>query len=87
VTSETLEVNEVLDSHIIQLNLCIPKYIVIQKGVIKDVPDDMELENLMQQLNSDKHNKQPVPFQIIGAARLKMGVKETNEETKEERWA
>jgi hypothetical protein len=46
----------------------------------------MELENLMQQLNSDKHNKYSIPFQIIDAARLKMRVKETNEETKKERW-
>jgi hypothetical protein len=46
----------------------------------------MELENLMQQLNSDSHNKHPIPFQIIDAVRFNMRVKETNEETKEERW-
>jgi hypothetical protein len=59
---------------------------VIKKGVIKDVPEDMELENLKQQLNSDNQNKHPTPFQVIDAVRLKMRVKETNEETKEERW-
>jgi hypothetical protein len=46
----------------------------------------MELENLMQHLNSDNQNKHPVPFQVIDAVRLKMRVKETNEETKEESW-
>jgi hypothetical protein len=42
----------------------------LKKGVIKDVPEDMELENLMQRLNSDKHNKHPIAFQIIDAVRL-----------------
>jgi hypothetical protein len=56
---------------------------VIKKGVIKDVPKDMELENLAQQLNSEKH---PTPFQVIDPVGLKMRVKETNEVTKEERW-
>jgi hypothetical protein len=46
----------------------------------------MELENLMQQRNSDNHNKHPIPLQINDAERLKMRVKETNEETKGERW-
>jgi hypothetical protein len=40
------------------------RYMVIKKGVIKDVAEDMELENFMQQLNSDNHNKHPIPFQI-----------------------
>jgi hypothetical protein len=40
----------------------------------------------MQQLNSDNHNKYPIPFQITDAVRLKMRVKETNEEAKGERW-
>jgi hypothetical protein len=57
---------------------------VIKKGVIKDVSEDMELENLMQQLNSNNQNKHPIPFQVIDAVTLKMRVKETNEETKEE---
>jgi hypothetical protein len=48
--------------------------------------DMMELENLMQQLNSYNHNKHRIPFQIIDSVKLKMRVKETNEETKEERW-
>jgi hypothetical protein len=60
-------------------------YILINNGVIKDVPEDMELENLKQQLNSDNQNKHPITFQVIDAVRLKMRVKETNEETKEER--
>jgi hypothetical protein len=32
---------------------------VIKKGFIKDVSKNMELENLMQQLNSDNDNKDP----------------------------
>jgi hypothetical protein len=59
---------------------------VIKKGVIINVPEDTELENLTPQLNSDNHNKHPIPFQIIDAVRLKMRVKVANEETKEERW-
>jgi hypothetical protein len=55
-------------------------------GVIKDVPEDMELENLTQQLNSDNQNKHPIHFQVTDTVTLKMTVKETNEETKEERW-
>jgi hypothetical protein len=58
---------------------------VIKNGVIKDVPEDMELENLSQQLNSGNHNKHSIPFQVIDAVRLKMRVKETNEETEGER--
>jgi hypothetical protein len=87
--SERMEANKVLDSPIIQnegLTAHIPRYMVIKRGVIKDVPENMELENLMQQLNLDNHNKYPTTFQIIAAVRLMMRVKETNEETKGERW-
>jgi hypothetical protein len=42
---------------------------VIKKGVIKDVPEDMELENLMQQFNLDNQNKHPIPFQITATVR------------------
>jgi hypothetical protein len=62
-----MEVDKCLDSPIVQnegLTAYIPRYMVIKKGVIKDVPEDMELENLMQQLNSDIHNEHPIPFQI-----------------------
>jgi hypothetical protein len=59
---------------------------VIKKGVIKDVPENMELENLTQQLNSDNQNKRSLPFQVIDAVRLKMRVKVTKEKPKEERW-
>jgi hypothetical protein len=62
VTSERMEANEVLGSPIIQnegLTAYIPRYMVIKKGVNKDVPKDMDLENLMQQLNSDNHDKHP----------------------------
>jgi hypothetical protein len=45
----------------------------------------MELENLTKQLNSDNQNKHPIPFHFTEAVRFKMRVKETNEETKEER--
>jgi hypothetical protein len=48
----------VLDSPVIQnegLTAYIPRYMVIKKGVIKHVPEDMELEKLMQRLNSDNH--------------------------------
>jgi hypothetical protein len=45
-------------------------------GVIKDVPKDMDLENLMQQLNSDNHHKHPIPFQITDAVILRLSVKE-----------
>jgi hypothetical protein len=83
-----MEANKVLDSPIIQnegLTAYIPRYMVIKKGVIKDVPEDMELGNLTQQLNSDNQNKHPTTFQVIDAVRFKLRVKETNEETKEER--
>jgi hypothetical protein len=53
--------------------------------VIKNVPDDMELKNLTQQLNSDNLKKHPITFQNIDAARLKMRVKETNEGIEGER--
>jgi hypothetical protein len=46
----------------------------------------MKLENLMQQLNSNNYKKHPIPFQIADAVRLKMRVKQTNEETEGERW-
>jgi hypothetical protein len=59
---------------------------VIKKGVIKDVPEETDLDKLTQQLNADNQDKHPVPFQVIDAVRLKMRVKETNEETQEERW-
>jgi hypothetical protein len=65
-----MEANKVLDSPIIQnegLTAHIPRHMFIKKGVFKDVPEDMELENLMQQLNSDNHNKHPIPFQVIDA--------------------
>jgi hypothetical protein len=39
-----------------------------------------------QKLNSDNQNKHPIPFQVIDAVSLKMRVKETKEETKEEKW-
>jgi hypothetical protein len=45
----------------------------------------MEVENLIQQLKSDNHNKYPIPSQIIDAVRLKMRVEERNEETDCER--
>jgi hypothetical protein len=88
--SERTEANKILDSLIIQnegLTAYFPRYMVIKKRFIKDVPEDMELENLMQHLNSDNQNKHPVTFQVIDEVWLKMRVKETNEETKEERWA
>jgi hypothetical protein len=45
--SEIIKANKVLDSHIIQKEgPYIPRYMVIKKGVIKVVPEDMELENL-----------------------------------------
>jgi hypothetical protein len=84
-----MEGNKVLDSSIIQnegLTAYIPRYMVIKKGVIKDVTEEMGLDKLTQQLNADNQNKHPVPFQVIDAVRLKMRVKEMNEETKEERW-
>jgi hypothetical protein len=52
--------SKVLDSPIIQnegLTVYIPRYMAIKKGVIKNVPEDLELEHLMQQLNLDNHNK------------------------------
>jgi hypothetical protein len=84
-----MEANKVLDSPLIQneeLTAYIPKYMVIKKGVIEDVPENMELDKLTQQLNSDNQNKHPILFQVIDALRLKMRVKETKEGTKEERW-
>jgi dipeptidase len=89
LTSERMKVNKVLNRPIIQnegLTACIPRYKIIKKGVIKDVPENMELENLMQHLNSDNYNKLPIPFQVINAVRLKMRVKETSEDFEEERW-
>jgi hypothetical protein len=46
-----MEANKVLDSPIIQnkgLTAYIPRYLVIKKGVIKDVPEYVELEYLTQ---------------------------------------
>ena len=59
---------------------------VAKKGVIKDVPLDMDLENLRRQINLDNQNKHPAPFYIMDAVRLKMRTKEINVETKVERW-
>jgi hypothetical protein len=87
--SERMEASKGFDSPTIQkggLTAYILRYMVIKKGVIKDAPEDMELENLTQQHNSDNQNKHPIAFQIIDAVRLKMRVKETNKETKEEKW-
>jgi hypothetical protein len=53
-----MEANKVLGSAVIQtegFTAYIQRYIAIQNGVIKDVPEDMELENLIHQLNSDNH--------------------------------
>jgi hypothetical protein len=84
--TENGKANKILDRPIIQNErptAYILRYIVIKKGVIKDVPEDMKLENMMQQLTLDNHNKHPIPFQIIDAVRLMMRVRERNEETKE----
>jgi hypothetical protein len=54
-----MEANNVLDSPSIKnegLTAYILRYMIIEKVVIKDVPEDMKLENLMQQRNSDNHN-------------------------------
>jgi hypothetical protein len=53
---ERMRANEVLDNLILQkegLTAYISRYMIIKKGVLKDVPEDMELENLTQQLHSD----------------------------------
>jgi hypothetical protein len=76
-----MEANKVLDSPIIQNEgltayVYIPRCLVFKKGAIKDIPEDVELKNLTQQLNSDNHNKHPITFQIIDAVRIKMRVKE-----------
>jgi hypothetical protein len=87
--SDRIEANQALESPTIQnegLTACIPRYMFTKKRVVKDVPEDMELENFMQQLNSNNFNKHLITFQIIDAVRLKMRVKETNEETEGERW-
>jgi hypothetical protein len=47
--SEIMEANKALDSPLIQnewLTAYIPIYMVIKKGVIEDVPKDMELDKL-----------------------------------------
>jgi hypothetical protein len=88
VTSGRLEANKVLDSPIIQnevVTAYIPRYMVIKIGVIKDIPKDIELKNLTQQLDSDNQNKHPISFKVIDAVRLQMRVKETNVETEGER--
>jgi hypothetical protein len=77
--SERVEANKGLDSPIIQnegLTAYFPRYMVIKKRVIKDVPEGMDLDKLTQQLNSDNQNKHPVPFQVIDAVRLKMRVRD-----------
>jgi hypothetical protein len=54
--SERMKVNKVLGSPLIEnegLTAYIPRYMVIKKGVIKDIPEDMELDKLTQQLNPD----------------------------------
>jgi hypothetical protein len=40
---------------------------------------------LTQQLNSDKQDKHPIPFQVTETVMLTMRVKETNEDAKEEK--
>jgi ribosomal protein L19 len=77
-----METNKVLDSPIIQnegLTAYTPRYMVIKKGVIRDISENLELENSTQQLNSDNQNKHLIPFQVTDAVRLKMRVKEKNE--------
>jgi hypothetical protein len=82
-----MEGNKLWNSHIIRgLTAYIPRYMVVIKGVIQDVPEDMELKNLMEQLNSDNHNKHAKPFQVTGAVRHKMKVKEKKEEADGDRW-
>jgi hypothetical protein len=69
-----MEASKVWGNSVIQnegLTAYNPGYIVVKKGVIKDVPDDMKLANLMQQLNSDNRKKHPILFQIIDAVKLK----------------
>jgi hypothetical protein len=73
------------NSQLAHVDACIRRYSVIKKGVITvitDVREDIDLQNLMQHLNSDSHKKQPIPFQINDAVRLKMRIKETTEEPK-----
>jgi hypothetical protein len=69
-----MEANKDLDSPIIQNEgptAYIPRYVDIEKGVVKYVPEHIELESSIQQLNSDNRNKQPIFFQVIDAVRLK----------------
>jgi hypothetical protein len=71
--SERMEANTFLDSPLIQnegLTAYIPRCMVIKKGVIKDLPEDMELDKLTQRLNSDNQNTHLIPLQVIDAARL-----------------
>jgi hypothetical protein len=80
-----MEANKVLDSSIIQnegLTAYIPRYMVIKKGVIKDVPEEIDLDKLTQQLNADNQNKHPIPFQVIDAVRLKMTKHQMGQRTK-----
>jgi hypothetical protein len=71
-----MEANKLCDSRIIQgLIAYIPRYMVVKKGVIKDVPEDMELTNLMEQLNLDNHNKHAMLYHVTDSVRHKMRVK------------
>jgi hypothetical protein len=58
---------------------------VIKKGVIKNVPENMEFENWTEQFNSYKQNKHLITLQVIDAVTLKMRVKEANEETERDK--
>jgi hypothetical protein len=64
--SERMEARKVWGNSIIQnewLTAYIPRYVIlIKKRVNKNVPEYMELENLMQQLNPDNHKKAPHTF-------------------------
>jgi hypothetical protein len=60
-----MEANKVLDSPIIQneeLTTYFPRCVVIKKEVIKDLREDIELENFTQQLNSKKKKITPQTF-------------------------
>jgi hypothetical protein len=79
-----MEANLVLDSPIIKnegLSINIPRYIFIGNRVIKVLTEGMDLENLMQPLNSDNRNKHHIALLNTDGVRLQMRAKVKIEET------
>jgi hypothetical protein len=57
----------------------IPRYAIITKTVIKDMPEEMDLNILVRQLNNDNNNKHLHQQQIVDAYGLRIKVRAKDE--------